>query len=174
MLGDEKEGLKLLLDYRICQLYVESNYSVSGLCEVTGVSLPKVKRALHVIENSRDECLRLLPDAQEKAMNEGYIDKITPVTKTSLDVLEEAIKSKIDDNRSTNRWGHYTDSKKKFYLNDVKRLAKLFQSKITVNESMIEEIRKARMAGTSCGKIAESLGISKSTVSKYDPIKGTK
>lgn len=89
MLNDEVLKIKLLLDYEISNLYIESGASTKIISDKTGVPLSTVKRALTTIHDKMSEYERLLPDFLKR---------------DALEQLDLEIKELIDENKKTNKW----------------------------------------------------------------------
>lgn len=66
MISEEKTMMKLLRDYYICKLYVQTLTSTRNISSQTGISPAAIKRALHIIEERREDLTRLLPKKRLK------------------------------------------------------------------------------------------------------------
>lgn len=60
MVSEENTMVKILRDYLICKLYVRTSIGSRNISSLTGISTATIKRAIHLIEEKKEEYLDLL------------------------------------------------------------------------------------------------------------------
>ena len=170
MLGQEKKELLLLLQYRVCKLYVLTNANTSVLSRLIGMPQSSVKRAINILDTEFDRCLELLPKAQDAAIElELICQRDNFSTKSLLDLknaAEEAREShekvrKIED------LDEYVSDELSLYIFDTRNLQKMNDVRLKIPATLSENIKELREEGYSISQIGEKYGLGKSTV-KYN------
>ena len=153
MVNDKEIKIKLLMNYELCKLYINSCASTREISSVTGVSVATVKRALNSLVEKKEEYLRLLPEV---------------FTEEKIEELYSKVKEVSQYNTKTTKWSDKEISivtfgddieKIKSYKKEIDNQAK----KVTENDRFT--ISNLRIMGYSYRKIKEETGFSISTIS---------
>lgn len=153
MIGDEKLKNILLLDYKICNLYLASGATTSVLSEVCEIPLASVKNSIDRMSSIKRECdyLRLIP---------------TCFQRETIDSFRARLIEKIEENKQNNKWNVIAFDISRFE-DDVKEIKELHRSNNPlIDDEKKSQIRNMRIEGASMGKIAQEFGISKGSVHK--------
>lgn len=168
MLGKEKKELLLLLQFRICNLYVYTNANTALLSKLTGMPLASVKRAIKVLDNEFDKCVELLPIAQVNAINKQLITQIDDVSENSLTNLRDELIAKRTEqnkNKKLEDLDEYLNEAVIIYIKETRKLQDKNNERIIYPTAVATEMKKMLDEGYHISTIGENFGLSKSTVS---------
>ncbi len=167
MISEEKLMMLILRDYYICKLYSEAYISTRNISLLTGVSTPAVKRALHLVDDRKANCLRLLPKAFKEAEKENIISKIDYIDEEVLDLLQSEVDMASLELKAQGKW--LTSSLETG--NALARIISTINDKYCVNKRNIKmtkkEVKRLKENGKSFQETATALGIAKSTAYNY-------
>lgn len=167
MISEEKLMMRLLRDYYICKLYTQTYISSRNISSLVNISPASVKRALHIVEEKKEACKRLLPLAFKKAIEDGIINSEEYIDEEVLDSLQLEIDMATLQLKKQNKW--LTSSIE--FGNDLLVIIENINNKYCSNNRNIaltvNQVKKLRAANNSYGKISEELGIAKSSVFNY-------
>lgn len=155
MLNDNALKIKLLLDYEISILYLDSGASTSMISEKTEIPNGSIKRSLKTVGERTDDYIRILPHLG---------------TKEELQQLQRKIDEQIKYNINKNKWvdRELSDSLYQSRIDSIKKLKEEFDElspKIT--EKDIKAMKNLRLQGYPYRVISKKTGYSLSMVHKY-------
>lgn len=167
MISEEKLMMRLLRDYYICKLYTQAYISSRNISILVNISPASVKRALHIVEERKSECKRLLPLAFKKAIEDGIINSEEHIDEEVLDSLQLEIDMATLELKKQSKW---LTSSLEFGNNLLVIIQNINNKYCSSNRNIpltIIQVKKLRDVNNSYGKIAEELGITKSMVFNY-------
>lgn len=168
MLGKEKKELLLLLQFRICKLYIYTNANTALLSQLTGMPLASVKRAIKVLDNEFDKCVELLPIAQLNALNNQLITQIDDVSEASLTSLRDELierRTEQNKNKKLEDLDEYLNDAIIIYIEETRQLQDKNNKRLIYPTAVAAEMKKMLDEGYNISTIGENFGLSKSTVS---------
>jgi hypothetical protein len=167
MLGEEKKELNLLLQFRICKIYVETGLSTKFISELVGMPKGSVKRAIKILDEEFDKCVELLPKAQMAALDRGVISNLDLITEVELKILREYIRIEREERKKYAKGRTETlvvDESLKRYIDETAILQEENNARLTKPKRSAEQIYIESLAGKSIGMLADDYGLSKSTI----------
>lgn len=173
MVSEEKTMMKILRDYLICRLYAGTSISSRNISSLTGVSTAVVKRAIHLLEEKQEECLRLLPLAYEKAVRDGILTEkecmngLAYIDKEHLDLLQAEIEVTALTLQIKNRWAASSMESGATLLKIVEKINNRYFSQKRDVSLTKSQVKKLINSGGSFQKAADKFGISKTTAHNY-------
>ncbi len=167
MISEEKLMMQILRDYYICRLYVQTYNSTRNISDLTNISLASIKRALHLISERKKTCLKLLPKAFIKAIDDGIITSGEYIDEVILSNLQDQVNQAALELKSQSKWLSSSNKTNK----ELIRIIKDINDKYYFNSRDVsitkEQVKKLKEAGKSFGAIATQLKITKSTAYNY-------
>lgn len=173
MISEEKLMMKLLRDYYICKLYARTSISSRNISSLTGVSVATVKRAIHLLEERKEECLRLLPISFEKAVRDGvlseneYLYELEYINEEHLNSLQTEIEMTAMNLQNKNRWLTSSMESGSILINTVEKINNRYFSQkrdIILTKNQVKNLIEF---GNSFQEAANALGICKTTAYNY-------
>lgn len=167
MLGEEKKELNLLLQFRICKIYLETGLSTKFISELVGMPKGSVKRAIKVLDDEFDRCVELLPKAQCDALDRGLISELDLITEVELIKLRENIRIEREERKKYSKWSSKEikiDEVFQKYINETSILQKENNERLIKSKRDAEQIYREKLTGKSIGMLAEEYSLSKSTI----------
>ena len=167
MIKEEKLMMKLLRDYFICKLYTQSSISSRNISGLTGVSISVAKRALHIREDRREDCIRLLPQAFARAIHDGVLNKEEQIDEETLALLQAEVEVTTLELQNKNKWASSSIELGSTLINTIKKINnKYCTDKRDIKLTKIQVIKLIN-SGSSFQEAADTLGISKTTAHNY-------
>lgn len=173
MISEEKSMMKILRDYLICKLYTRTSISSRNISSLTGVSTATIKRAIHLIEEKKEECLRLLPVAYERAARDGILteqecrNQVEYINEEHLDLLQAEIEMTALKLQIRNKWSASSVESGTALLKTVETINNRYFSQKRDISLTKSQVRKLIDSGSSFQEAANMLGISKTTAHNY-------
>ena len=152
MKNDELSKIKLLMNYEICKLYINTCASARNISEVTGVSPATVKRAIKSFSEKKKDYLGILPDM---------------FTEEDIEKIDAKVNEVSSYNIKTTKWSDKEISMET-YGDDIEKI-KTYKKAIDettkkVTDDDITKIKNLRIMGYSYRKIKEVTGFALSTI----------
>lgn len=173
MISEEKLMMRLLRDYFICKLYTQASISSRNISSLTGVSIASVKRAIHILDEKKDECLRLLPIALKKAFSDGILsaqeklEELNYINEEHLTLLKTEIELTVMELQIETKWSSSSHESGSTLIKIIEKInSKYFSQKrdLSLTKSQVKNLINI---GNSFQKVADTLGISKATAYRY-------
>lgn len=173
MIKEEKLMMKLLRDYYICKLYTQSSISSRNISGLTGVSISVAKRALHTIEERKEDCIRLLPQAFARAVQDGILKEADEIDEETLNLLQAGVEVTTLELQNKNKWASSSIELGSKLINIIKKINnKYCTEKRDIKLTKIQVTRLVN-SGSSFQETADALGIAKTTAYNYYKKKNT-
>lgn len=167
MVSEEKLMMNLLRDYYICKLYVKTSISSRNISNLTGVSVAVAKRALHLIEERKEDCLRLLPLAFQKAVSDGVLFEVETIDEAHLNCLQAEVEMTTLELQVKNRWASSSAEAGSRFIKNVKDINNKYCSSKRDVSLTKNQVKKLIDSGSSFQEAANKLGISKTTAYNF-------
>lgn len=151
MINNEKKKQKLLLAYKIADLYRKSEVSASTISKLTSVPLSTVKRSLNAVGTQKSEYLKLLPNIGD----EEFLNK-----------FQEEINEQIYKNKKINRWDTAPTLSEE-YQKDFNIIKELYEkTNPIISDEAKTNIKILHINGNSIREISKATGYSLGSIHK--------